>query len=91
VTLKKNIPMGAGLAGGSSNAAAAVRVFEKVFKLEIEDERRNFLLLQIGSDVPFCYYGGTSVVTGRGEQIMPIMVPLPKIFSISESRSAYLY
>jgi len=37
-------------------------------------------LLQIGSDVPFCYYGGTSVVTGRGEQIMPIMVPLPKYF-----------
>lgn len=80
VKLIKNIPMGAGLAGGSADAAAAVKVFLQEFGIRPTEEELLSLLLRIGSDVPFCYYGGTKLVTGRGEKLQEIDVDLPKYF-----------
>ncbi|MEI7999137.1 MAG: 4-(cytidine 5'-diphospho)-2-C-methyl-D-erythritol kinase [Candidatus Omnitrophota bacterium] len=80
VNLIKNIPMGAGLAGGSADAAAAVKVFLQEFDIRPSEEELLSILLHIGSDVPFCYYGGTKFVTGRGEMLQDIDVELPKYF-----------
>lgn len=80
VNLKKNIPMGAGLAGGSTDAAAAVKVFLQDFAISLLEEDLLSLLLSIGSDVPFCYFGGTKFVTGRGEKLQNIEIDLPKYF-----------
>ncbi len=80
VELKKHIPMGAGLAGGSADAAAAVKVFLQEFRVSPTEAELLSLLLSIGSDVPFCYFGGTKFVTGRGEKIQDIEIELPKYF-----------
>ncbi|MDD4527784.1 MAG: 4-(cytidine 5'-diphospho)-2-C-methyl-D-erythritol kinase, partial [Candidatus Margulisbacteria bacterium] len=80
VKLMKNIPMGAGLAGGSADAAAAVKVFLKELGISPSKEELLSLLLSIGSDVSFCYFGGTKLVTSRGEQLQEIEVELPKYF-----------
>lgn len=80
VRLIKNIPMGAGLAGGSADVAAAVKVFLQEFELRLSEDELLSLLLRIGSDVPFCYFGGTKLVTGRGEKMQEIDVDLPKHF-----------
>lgn len=69
VTINKRIPIGAGLAGGSSNAAVAIGVFKKYFKLKIPKKLLLELNHQIGSDVNFCYIGGTKCVEGVGDKI----------------------
>ncbi len=80
IKLIKNIPMGAGLAGGSADAAVAVKVFLQEFGIKLSKEELLQVLLSTGSDVPFCYYGGTRFVTGRGEKLQEIDVELPKYF-----------
>ncbi|OGI09681.1 MAG: 4-(cytidine 5'-diphospho)-2-C-methyl-D-erythritol kinase [Candidatus Margulisbacteria bacterium GWF2_35_9] len=69
VTINKRIPLGAGLAGGSSNAAVAVGVFKKHFNLKIPKKILLELNHKIGSDVNFCYVGGTKQVEGVGNVI----------------------
>lgn len=78
VILKKNIPLGAGLGGGSSNAAAAFATFLNYFKIQLKLYDLNNLLLQLGSDVVFCYYGGTKLVEGVGEQLSNINIHISK-------------
>jgi len=70
VRLKKNIPMGGGLGGGSSNAAGFIIALEKAGLID----KRDILDLanSVGSDVPFFIYGGTALVTGRGENVTPV-------------------
>ncbi len=68
VILKKNLPVSSGMAGGSSNAATFIRCIKEIFGLK-ELEGFNHLLLSLGADVPFCYYGRTALVTGIGEKI----------------------
>ena len=63
--LKKRIPSGGGLGGGSSDAASLLRFFAKIF--EIETERVIEMASAVGSDVPFFLRGGTAIVSGRGE------------------------
>ena len=66
IYLEKNIPIGAGLGGGSSDAAATLRALNKIFcKADIDQLLE--LASELGSDVPFCVLGGTSVCVGRGE------------------------
>lgn len=72
VHIEKRIPMGAGLAGGSSNAAAAIRTMNHLFKLNLSLDQMYRIAERIGSDVPFCIYGKTAYVTGRGEKIVPL-------------------
>lgn len=67
VYVEKNIPLKAGLAGGSSNAAAALIGAAKIFGLDLEDERILSVAKKLGSDVPFFLKGGCALLTGKGE------------------------
>lgn len=69
IHLDKKIPVAAGLAGGSSDAAATLRGLNRLWKLGIPDEELRVLGAELGSDVPFCVTGGTAVATGRGERL----------------------
>lgn len=72
ICLEKRIPVAAGLAGGSSNAAAALIGLTEVWNLSISHGELHSLALDLGSDVPFCLVGGTAVGSGRGEVIEPL-------------------
>ncbi|MTD40302.1 4-(cytidine 5'-diphospho)-2-C-methyl-D-erythritol kinase [Erwinia sp. CPCC 100877] len=69
ITIEKKVPVAAGLAGGSSDCAAALRGLNRLWSLGLSLEELAELGSQIGSDVPYCIYGGTAFVTGRGEKI----------------------
>lgn len=69
--VEKNIPHGAGLAGGSSDAAAALRAIHSVVKPEI-DGILSHSAIETGSDVPFCLNGGLAFVEMKGETIIPV-------------------
>ncbi|GGG33266.1 4-diphosphocytidyl-2-C-methyl-D-erythritol kinase [Lysinibacillus alkalisoli] len=75
ITIEKEIPIAAGLAGGSSDAAATLRGLNTLWKLNLSLDRLAELGAQIGSDVSFCVYGGTALATGRGEKIQEIAAP----------------
>ena len=72
VTLKKRIPAGAGLAGGSGNGAAVMRAVIDHFGLSLSSEEEVEIAAKIGADVAFCYYGGTMLATGIGEKLKPL-------------------
>src|SRR5687767_2502066 len=69
--LNKRIPFGAGLAGGSSDAAATLKALSAMWKLDWSANRMAEFAAQFGSDVPFFFYGPSSVCTGRGEVVRP--------------------
>lgn len=71
ISAEKNIPVAAGLAGGSSDAAAVLRGLNTLFELDLSADELCRLAAQIGSDVPFCIMGGTMLAKGRGEKIFP--------------------
>ncbi|WP_127588087.1 4-(cytidine 5'-diphospho)-2-C-methyl-D-erythritol kinase [Paenibacillus koleovorans] len=75
IHLDKRIPVAAGLAGGSSDAAAALRGLNRLWKLNIPTEELQTLGAELGSDVPFCVTGGTAIARGRGEKLEPIATP----------------
>ncbi len=68
--LDKRIPVAAGLGGGSADAAAALWLTQRV--LGADPSLVTHLAPELGSDVPFCVVGGTAVVAGRGEEVLPI-------------------
>jgi 4-diphosphocytidyl-2-C-methyl-D-erythritol kinase len=69
ITIKKNIPLAAGLAGGSADAAATLIGIDKLFGLNTHKSKLLELGAIVGSDVPFCLVGGTARCTGRGENV----------------------
>jgi len=69
IIIEKNIPIGAGLAGGSSNAAAVLVGLDLLWKIGLTQSELQILGAELGSDVPFCIAGGTAIATGRGEQV----------------------
>ncbi len=69
IELKKNIPVAAGLAGGSADAAAVLVGLNRMWELNLQDSDLMALAGIIGSDVPFCVAGGTALARGRGEKI----------------------
>jgi len=69
IHIKKNIPVCAGLAGGSSNAAATLIALDKMFGLDIKYQKMLRLAAIVGSDVPFCLKGGTVLAEGRGDRL----------------------
>ena len=75
ITIEKNIPVAAGLAGGSSDAAATLRGLNTLWGLGLSLEELAQLGTKIGSDVAFCVYGGTALATGRGELIQKLPAP----------------
>ena len=67
ITLRKAIPCGAGLGGGSSDAAATLIALRKLWNLQVDPDRLRELGGELGSDVPFFFSGGTARCQGRGE------------------------
>jgi len=72
IHIQKRIPMGAGLAGGSADAAAVLVGLDLLWKLGLTQVEIRQLAAQLGSDIPFCVGGGTAIATGRGEQLAPL-------------------
>jgi 4-diphosphocytidyl-2-C-methyl-D-erythritol kinase len=73
--LDKRIPVAAGLAGGSSDAAAALRGLNRLWQLGLSMQELEALGAELGSDVPFCIRGGTAIARGRGEVLESISPP----------------
>jgi 4-diphosphocytidyl-2-C-methyl-D-erythritol kinase len=69
INIDKTIPIGAGLAGGSTDAAAVLKGINTLYKLNLSPSQLMTLALEIGSDVPFCLQGGTALARGRGERL----------------------
>ena len=72
ITLEKTIPSEAGLGGGSSDAAATLRMLDRALGYALPTHELSAIAEKLGSDVPFCLYGGTALCTGRGERIVRI-------------------
>ncbi len=75
IEIKKNIPVAAGLAGGSADAAATLFLLNKALYSNMSTQKLNELAKKLGADVPFCLTGGTARVTGIGEKISPLNTP----------------
>jgi 4-diphosphocytidyl-2-C-methyl-D-erythritol kinase len=75
IVLKKKIPIGAGLAGGSSDAAATLRCLKIYHKIPLSCSVLHEYAKELGSDVPFLIKGGTAVVSGRGEVVTEVQWP----------------
>jgi len=83
LSLLKRIPHGAGLGGGSSDAAAALRLGNRLFDLGLPDGDLLGMAAQLGSDVPLFLLGGTVLGLGRGERVFPLRpVPLEPLLLV---------
>lgn len=94
ITVRKNIPLAAGLAGGSSNAAAALIGLNKLWNLELDSEELSKLAAEIGMDVPFSVAGGSCFAEGKGTKLKKIELPEMDILLINpgfevSTRTAY--
>ena len=72
INIEKNIPVSAGLAGGSTDAAAVLKVMNELFNVNATEEELMELGLKLGADIPYCIHGGTALCEGIGEIITPI-------------------
>ncbi|MEE3716217.1 4-(cytidine 5'-diphospho)-2-C-methyl-D-erythritol kinase [Tumidithrix elongata RA019] len=72
IAIAKQVPMGAGLAGGSGNAAAVLVGLDRLWDLGLTQSELCDLAAQLGSDIPFCVAGGTALAIGRGEVLSPL-------------------
>ena len=72
IRIKKRIPIEAGLAGGSTDAAAVITGINRLFGLGLSAEALQACGAELGADVPFCIAGGTALCTGRGDVIRPL-------------------
>jgi 4-diphosphocytidyl-2-C-methyl-D-erythritol kinase len=77
VTIHKRVPHGAGLGGGSSDAAATLVALERLFTLELSDRLRYEAAAAIGSDVPFFLWLGPQLAMGRGQVLKDVALPEP--------------
>ncbi|MGL4742610.1 MAG: 4-(cytidine 5'-diphospho)-2-C-methyl-D-erythritol kinase [Sarcina sp.] len=69
IHIKKNIPVSAGMAGGSTDAATVLYLMNKVFNVKENKEKLKNLAVKIGADVPYCIDGGTALCEGIGDKI----------------------
>ena len=79
IKLFKNLPISSGIGGGSSNAATFFKIIEKKLNLDIAASIKKKILLEIGADVPVCYYQKFSIISGIGDKIK-FLPPIEKNF-----------
>lgn len=79
IEIEKNIPVAAGLGGGSTDAAAVIKLLNKAWKLGLSKKDLLSIGRMIGADVPFCIEGGTTFAEGLGEKLTPLN-PIPDCF-----------
>ncbi len=72
INLKKHIPCGAGLGGGSSNGAAVLDGLCKLYNIDMDISKKVRLCENIGADIPFFFYDGTCLIEGIGEKVTPV-------------------
>jgi 4-diphosphocytidyl-2-C-methyl-D-erythritol kinase len=98
ITIKKGIPIAAGLGGGASDAAATLQALNDLWDLELPLDNLLQLASRLGSDIPFFLYGGTTLGEGRGERVSPLP-PFPPSWvvlfrppvAIPLNKTEYLY
>lgn len=95
IDISKRIPVGAGLAGGSSNASATLKGLNRLFDAHLSLKQLCSIGVKLGADVPFCILGGTRLAEGIGEKLSPLprlphcsIVLVKPAFSIS-TKSVY--
>ena len=81
IKIVKNIPMAAGMAGGSTDAAAVLRGINELFNLGLSDEKLCELGVKLGADVPYCILGGTMLAEGIGEKLTRLPA-IPKLYLV---------
>lgn len=81
ITIDKTIPVAAGLAGGSSDAAAALKGLNQLWDLHLSDPELARLGLSLGADIPYCLQGGTALARGIGEELTALPSP-PKLWVV---------
>ncbi len=98
IVISKNIPVAAGLAGGSADAAAAIRLLDRLWELGATEDELFRVGAMIGSDVPFCLLAKTALAGGRGEVLTPLppfsgrgVVLVKPPFGVSTARVYTLY
>ena len=79
IAIKKNIPVAAGLGGGSGNAAAVLTAVNKLLGVNFDKQRLAEIGTRLGMDVPFYFYGPTAFARGRGE-ILTSLAPVPRFW-----------
>lgn len=87
IILQKNIPIAAGLAGGSADAAATIRALNKMWKLKLKKEEMAQIGEKFGADIPFCIYNKLCIAKGKGEELFflkqklnfPVLLINPKV------------
>lgn len=72
VNLEKHIPVAAGMAGGSADAAATLTAMDKMFGLSMAEADKLKVAVRVGADVPYCMLGGTALAEGIGEMLTPL-------------------
>ncbi|WP_252238813.1 4-(cytidine 5'-diphospho)-2-C-methyl-D-erythritol kinase [Clostridium sp. VAP51] len=72
INIEKNIPVSAGLAGGSTDAAAVLKIMNKMFNINVPQSELMDLGLKLGADVPYCICGGTALCEGIGEKVIKL-------------------
>lgn len=72
ISIRKIIPVGAGMAGGSADAAAVLNLLNILYGMPLSAEELSAVALKVGADVPFCLEGGTMLAEGKGEKLTPL-------------------
>lgn len=75
IEIEKNIPIGGGLGGGSSDCATTLAVLNRLWRIDLPGERLAELALSLGADVPFFLFGGNAFAEGVGERVAPLELP----------------
>ena len=82
ISLRKSIPVGAGMAGGSADAAAVLRALNRAYGEPLSARELCAAGEEVGSDVAFCLLGGTALASGRGEILQPLKALPPCAFVV---------
>lgn len=81
ISIEKNIPVAAGLGGGSTDCAAALRGMNRLWHLNLSIEQLIEIGVEVGTDVPYCLHGTTAFVGGKGEIVQPLK-PMPQCWVV---------
>jgi 4-diphosphocytidyl-2-C-methyl-D-erythritol kinase len=90
IRIVKKIPIGAGLGGGSGNAAGVLVALNELWETELNREALLEVAARVGSDVPYCVFGGTALATARGESLTPLPSPETMWFVLAISHHPLL-
>lgn len=81
ISITKNIPVAAGLGGGSTDCAAALRGMNRMWQLDLPMADLIDIGMEVGTDVPYCLYGTTAFIAGKGEKVRPLR-PMPQCWVV---------